>query len=70
MNLKQKKEQQDKFQQTGKTAAGVPNRSGILAVLPVTAYHGGLYESVCEKPASALFFALRAAFMFRCECKP
>jgi hypothetical protein len=33
--------------------------------------HGscGLYESVCEKPASALIFALRAAFMLRCESR-
>ncbi|MEE4357439.1 MAG: hypothetical protein V2I97_13330, partial [Desulfococcaceae bacterium] len=40
---------------------------GVFSCFVVNAIHDRLYESVCEKPASAFIFALRAAFMFRCD---
>jgi hypothetical protein len=43
------------------------SHSAQLSCFVVNAGHGGLYESVCEKPASAFIFALRAAFMLGCE---
>jgi hypothetical protein len=39
------------------------SHSAQLSCFAVNTGHGRLYESACEKPASAFIFALRAAFI-------